>query len=262
MSNDEFIQELIEIALKAGSAIADIYRDEFEVRVKADGSQVTKADERAEAIILKGLGRISPEIPVLAEEAASIGNIDEIGSALGSCFYLVDPLDGTREFINKTDEFTVNIALIKNRYPVLGVIYAPILKQLYFAVGGRAYKKSHPQGPVETIKPKLDQPKKHQSLTAITSRLNNNQQTKKILSDFDIKEFQMAGSSLKFCRLAEGAADIYPRLGRTMEWDTAAGQAILEAAGGSVRVHPTGERLSYNKKERGFDNPEFMAFGY
>jgi len=243
MNDHQLIEKLLAIVIKAGREIINVYQQEFISRTKADGTFVTIADERAEKIIS--------------------GDITKIGQSLGSEFFLVDPLDGTRDFINRTDEFTVNIALIRNQFPVLGVIYAPVLNELYYAVCGKAFKQAPANTEAVSIAVKnIDPATTKAAVTAITSRLNSNAKTKSVLAEMTIKEFVTAGSSLKFCRIAEGKADIYPRLGRTMEWDTAAGQAILEAAGGCVLIHPSRERLYYKKENRGFDNPEFMAFGY
>ena len=220
---------------------------------------MTQADKRGEAIILAGLRDIAPDIPVLAEEAASEGRIP----TLGDQFFLVDPLDGTREFINRTGEFTVNIALIRNARPALGVVYTPVTGKLYAGVVGRgAWRLDVDKD--GTVAHKCDisaasVPAK--GLIAVASRSHRSAETDAYLQTLDVADFAAAGSSLKFCLIAEGAAHIYPRFGRTMEWDTGAGQAVLEAAGGKVCVHPSGEVLAYNKRARGFDNPYFIASG-
>ena len=259
------ISTLVELALAAGAKTAEIYETDFESKVKADGSAVTEADKISEAIIHDGLQKAFPDIPVLAEEAASEGDIPDLGDR----FFLVDPLDGTREFVNRTGEFTINIALVEGGRPKLGVVYAPGCSKLYFgslSAGaflqivkpGRIASDAQPAAPIEARKVNLGNP------VAVASRSHRSPETESFLNLIGAKEFSPAGSSLKFCLIAEGLADVYPRLGRTMEWDTAAGQAVLEAAGGSVHVLENGvegEPLTYNKKQRGFDNPHFVAWG-
>jgi len=256
MTDDSLLDEMIALALEAGAATMRIYAEEFDVSVKADASPVTQADEIAEAIILKGLAAAAPSTPVLAEESAAAGKIP----ALGRRFFLVDPLDGTKEFVSKTGEFTVNIALVEDGKPTMGVVYAPAL--------GRVYAASQKAGAFRIDDEGRGEPKKiaarpapASGLVAVASRSHRNAETDDFLSTLTVADFAAAGSSLKFCLVAEGAADVYPRLGRTMEWDTGAGQAVLEAAGGRVVVHPSGEALGYGKKERGFDNPHFIAWG-
>lgn len=248
-----------EIALNAGRRILEIYGSDFKVEQKDDASPVTEADNAGEDIILAGLRNLASDIPVLAEERASAGKIPE----LGALFFLVDPLDGTREFINRTGEFTVNIALVQNGQPVLGVVYAPAINRLY---GGDAehgawvcdVDEDGATGPRRKISA-ASVPDK--GLIAVASRSHRSAETDAFLETLDVADFAAAGSSLKFCLLAEGKAHIYPRFGRTMEWDTGAGQAVLEAAGGEVVVHPDNERLGYGKRGRGFDNPYFIAWG-
>jgi len=254
--------ELRRIALRAGAAIMDHYRTEFEVLRKEDNSPVTIADRDAEAIILAGLGRSLPDIPVVSEEAASEGHVPEIGHR----FFLVDPLDGTKEFVNKNGEFTVNIALIEDRVPVAGVVYAPAKERMFYGYGpGHAYEQSIAANsedadgeadahPIRARKPAAD------GLVVIASRTHRDTRTDEYLNLYKVKEFLAAGSSLKFCLIAAGEADLYPRHGRTMEWDTAAGHAVLLSAGGSV-TQLDGTPLIYGKTERGLDNPYFVARG-
>lgn len=261
MNDIILLQQITDLSIQAGAAIRTIYAQDFKVETKGDGSPVTEADRACEAIILEGLSNITPEIPVLAEEAASDGDISEIGKTLGNEFYLVDPLDGTREFANRTGEFTVNIALCRKGYPVMGVVYAPELETVYYGLAGHGAFKAKVDG--ASLKPESIAVRKPPSsgLIAVASRSHRSPETETLLKEMNVEDFVAAGSSLKFCLVAEGKADIYPRLGRTMEWDTAAGQAVLEAAGGSVEVHPEGERLGYSKLERGFDNPHFLCRG-
>mgnify|MGYP001600744710 FL=1 len=265
MTDSALLDGITRIAHEAGKIIHDIYQTDFDVDTKSDGSAVTQADKLAEAFILQGLGALAPDIPVLAEEAASEGNIPDLGHE----FFLVDPLDGTREFVNRTGEFTVNIALIRDGRPVMGVVYAPGCDKLFSGLlGTGAYLRM--VAPDETLSD--DTPAQSitakqvdtDNLIAVASRSHRSPETEDLLRDLGAKDFTPAGSSLKFCLMAEGKADVYPRLGRTMEWDTGAGQAVLEAAGGVVNVidgkKETGP-LMYNKATRGFDNPHFIAWG-
>lgn len=247
------------LALSAGAKIMEIYETDFQIDRKNDASPVTDADRLGEEIILAGLTSLAPEIPVLAEESASDGHIPD----LGDTFFLVDPLDGTKEFINRTGEFTVNIALIRNEQPAIGVVYAPAIKRLYSGIVGQGAWLSEidqygAMGPRQSIKVA---PVPDAGLIAVASRSHRSAETDAYLANIDIVDFAAAGSSLKFCLLAEGKAHIYPRFGRTMEWDTGAGQAVLDAAGGTVEVYPDGKPLAYSKKARGFDNPYFIAWG-
>jgi 3'(2'), 5'-bisphosphate nucleotidase len=230
---------------------------------KHDNSPVTAADNDAEAIILEGLREAAPGIPIVSEEAAAGGHIPDFGDQ----FFLVDPLDGTKEFINKNGEFTVNIALIQHRLPVAGVVYAPAKERMFFSYGpGDAYEQhigackdgigNGALAPrrIAARKPDAD------GLVVVASRTHRDTKTDEYLNLYKVKEFLAAGSSLKFCLVATGEADLYPRHGRTMEWDTAAGHAVLAAAGGSV-TQLDGAPLLYGKTERGLDNPFFVARG-
>lgn len=255
----DVIDALIDIALDAGASIMEIYATDFAVDNKTDASPVTAADKKGEAIILRELNAFAPSVPVLAEEAASEGEIPDLGDE----FFLVDPLDGTREFINRTGEFTVNIALVRHGEPVLGVVFAPAIKKLYAGAKdiGAFMMITDENGKRGALNPIAARAPAEDGMVAVASRSHRSPETDQFLSELKIKDFAAAGSSLKFCLIAEGAADIYPRLGRTMEWDTGAGQAVLEAAGGGVDAHPSGERLLYKKAERGYDNPHFIAWG-
>ncbi|MEX0645016.1 MAG: 3'(2'),5'-bisphosphate nucleotidase CysQ, partial [Parvularculaceae bacterium] len=232
------LDSMIMIALEAGAAAMRLYAGDFAVDAKDDASPVTAADRLAEEIILKGLASAAPKTPVLAEESASEGKIPELGRE----FFLVDPLDGTKEFVERNGEFTVNIALVRAGRPVLGVVYAPAVGRLYaggldlgaFRILTRADERA---GERTAIKARLAP---QTGLVAVASRSHRTAETDAFLKTLNIATFAASGSSLKFCLIAEGAADIYPRLGRTMEWDTGAGQAVLEAAGGRVVVHPGG----------------------
>ncbi len=257
-SDRALIDAMSALALEAGAAALEIYESDFAVDAKNDASPVTEADRLGEEIILRGLARVAPHIPTLAEEAASEGQIP----ALGREFFLVDPLDGTKEFVTKTGEFTVNIALVRDGRPALGVVYAPAIGKLYAGAAGKgatlalvADGRAGAPHPIEARKVP------ERALVAVASRSHRGPETDAFLSTLDIADFAAAGSSLKFCLIAEGLADVYPRLGRTMEWDTGAGQAVLEAAGGRVLVFNEEDPLRYGKKDRGFDNPHFIAWG-
>jgi len=241
------IDALRDLALEAGREIMRIYAAGFTARAKADASPVTEADEAAERLILAGLARIAPDAPVVAEESVAAGRGPR---SIGERFFLVDPLDGTKEFVARNGEFTVNIALIENGRPVMGVVHAPAASETYWAdatgafagEGGRIAARRAPRGgPI-----------------ALVSRSHSNPETEAWLTTQRIAGRRNAGSSLKFCHIAAGLGDLYPRFGRTMEWDTAAGQAILEAAGGSVR-DLDGRALAYGKP--GFVNPSYIARG-
>jgi 3'(2'), 5'-bisphosphate nucleotidase len=239
------------LARNAGALIMEIYGTDFSSHQKSDSSPVTEADEKAEALILKGLASHFPNIPVIAEEAVAAGQIPKIGNE----FFLVDPLDGTKEFISRNGEFTVNIALIKNHFPVAGVVYAPALKRLYCGEHGVGAACSQIGSQLQPINVrKLPE----HGATVLASRSHRDQATNDYLANIKVAELFAAGSSLKFCTIAEGKADIYPRFGRTMEWDTGAGHAVLAAAGGKV-IEATGKPLLYGKSDRGFDNPAFIA---
>ena len=252
VSAADLVRELRELALEAGTAIMNIYESDFEVRSKEDRSPVTDADERAENIIVPRLTELTPEIPVVAEESVAAGNIPDIS---GGTFWLVDPLDGTREFISRNGEFTVNIGLIDNGYPTLGVVYIPAHRSLYTTSGPGAAFVEYDGGGPEPIAARVSAA---DGLVAVASRSHRDARTDEFLEKLEIKDFTAAGSSLKFCLVAAGEADIYPRFGRTMEWDTAAGHAVLSAAGGSVRT-TEGADLRYGKE--GFENPFFVARG-
>lgn len=265
MQRETHVELMITLALQAGAAIDAIYQTDFDADAKGDGSPVTAADKDAEAIIEAGLTSAQPGIPILAEEAASEGRIPELGNR----FFLVDPLDGTREFVSRNGEFTVNIALIDHGRPISGVVYAPAINKLYYGANGEgAFYQDITPGQVHSDAghPHEIEARSsfHKNLIAVASRSHRTPETDTLLKKIGVKDFTPAGSSLKFCLLAQGSADVYPRLGRTMEWDTGAGQAVLEAAGGRVMVLD-GENeagpLMYNKRERGFDNPHFIAWG-
>ncbi len=253
--------KLCEIAIQAGALIMEVYSSDFEVDTKTDSSPVTEADEKAERLILSALGEADPDLPVIAEESVAAGRIPGHGHR----FALVDPLDGTKEFINKRGEFTVNIAIIEMGRPVMGVVYAPALSRLFVGEGkGQAWEAEVSPGapvpPPEARSPLNVRPCPEAGLTAIASKSHRSPETDAFLEKFNTAEIISAGSSLKFCLVAAGEADLYPRLGRTMEWDTAAGQAVAESAGAQVLLE-NGAPLLYGKTHRGYDNPHFIVYG-
>jgi len=252
MLGSGLIEEIRSIALRAGSAILEVYAQDFAVERKADASPVTRADQLAEAIIIEALHRITPEIPVVAEELAAAGGLP---AAAAACFWLVDPLDGTKEFIARNGEFTVNIALVEERRPVLGVVHAPALDVTYWAADGCAFRRRGS----DAAKPISARTVPDRGATVLHSRSHVDEaQLAAYVAALPEAERRISGSSIKFCLLACGEADLYPRFGRTMEWDTAAGQAVLEAAGGAVETRD-GRPLAYGKP--GFANPDFIARG-
>ncbi|HSS64366.1 MAG TPA: 3'(2'),5'-bisphosphate nucleotidase CysQ [Gammaproteobacteria bacterium] len=242
---------LVDIAERAGREILAVYGACFDVRTKRDATPVTEADERAEKLILKALAEIAPEIPVVAEESVAEGRVPEIK---GSPFFLVDPLDGTKEFVSRNGEFTVNIALVENDAPLIGAIHVPVLEESYWCDGDGAAWRRRGARDAERIRCR----KPNDGLVVVASRSHRDSKTDAFLQKFRIKEQISAGSSIKFCRVAEGAADLYPRLGRTMEWDVAAGHAIVNAAGGSVTTLDD-EPFTYGKPD--FANPFFVVRG-
>jgi 3'(2'), 5'-bisphosphate nucleotidase len=255
---DAMAWALAGIALRAGPAVMEEYARGAEARDKADGSPVTAADERAEAIIVAALRAVAPQIVIVAEEATAAGARLEAPPR----FFLVDPLDGTREFIARNGEFTLNIGLIDNGAPIAGAVYAPAIDRIWFggltaraakvAVGGRL-----PEAMACEV---LRVRKTPERLTALASRSHADPATEAFLARLGVAERISAGSSLKFCVIAEGRADVYPRFAPTMEWDTAAGDAVLRAAGGGV-AGLDGAPLKYGKLAQGLRNAGFVGWG-
>jgi 3'(2'), 5'-bisphosphate nucleotidase len=247
-----FKDELVSVARKAGAVILDIYNRDFETLRKADRSPVTEADTAAEAVILEALARLAPDVPAIAEEQSAK---DGVPQSAPKRFFLVDPLDGTKEFIAKNGEFTVNIALIEDGRPVLGVVYLPATDACYAGLGGKAERRignGAPEAIVARVAPES-------GLVMAISRSHADGEVERAKArGLNVASTIVAGSSLKFCRIAEGVADLYPRFGNTMEWDTAAGQAVLEAAGGRVE---TADGAPFNYGKPGFLNPHFIAYG-
>ena len=243
------LDALIPAVRAAGEEILAVYATDFAVRSKDDASPVTVADERAEFVLTQALSRLTADIPVVAEEAVAAGRVP----AVGSRFWLVDPLDGTREFIGRNGEFTVNVALIEDGRPTLGVVLAPALGRLFAGAEGIGAFVEDAQGrrAIACRQPPA------QGLTVVASRSHGDAAAlTAFLAGRKVAELRHAGSSLKLCLVAAGEADLYPRLGRTMEWDIAAGDAVLRAAGGKVSTL-AGDVLRYGKP--GFANPHFVA---
>jgi 3'(2'), 5'-bisphosphate nucleotidase len=249
---DRLLPELVALADRAGTVILEHYHGDVAVRAKADASPVTAADEAAEAVILERLAELTPEIPVIAEETVAAGHVPELDEGP---FWLVDPLDGTKEFLSRNGEFTVNIALIEGREPVLGVVLAPARGQAWWGARGKGATVRDAEGNGRAIAARKAPAG---ALVAIASRSHRDPETEAFLGQAGVAECISAGSSLKFCLVAEGKADLYPRFGRTMEWDTAAGHAVLAAAGGRVTTRD-GAPFLYRKP--GFENPAFIARG-
>lgn len=246
------LPKVIKIAQEAGRATLPFYGPKLDAARKADGSPVTAADHAAEAVILPALAALTPDVPIVSEEAFAQGRSPDIGTGR---FWLVDPLDGTKEFLKRNGEFTVNIALIEGGTPVLGVVDCPATSELFAGAGRLALRRRN--GAREERMHVRDLPAA--GFTVLTSRSHANDQVLAAwLAGKSVAGHIVCGSSVKFCRIAAGEADLYPRFGPTMEWDTAAGHAVLLAAGGDV-VTIDGVRLGYGKS--GFENPHFIAFG-
>jgi 3'(2'), 5'-bisphosphate nucleotidase len=257
-TRDEIALFLAKAALAAGPAVMEEYDRGCEVASKADGSPVTSADQRAEVIISDYLTRLIPSTPLCAEEATAAGAKPQVAER----FLLVDPLDGTREFLAGNGEFTINVALMASGAPIAGAVYAPAIGRLWvggdmaFACEVLPAEELPGQGAWRRIQTRSAPP----SLVAFASRSHLDAQSGAFLKGLPIGETRFAGSSLKFCLIAEGLGDVYPRFAPTMEWDTAAGDAVLRAAGGAV-LDPSGQALLYGKTESGLRNGSFIAWG-
>ncbi|MBM0104211.1 3'(2'),5'-bisphosphate nucleotidase CysQ [Steroidobacter sp. S1-65] len=249
----ELLTAAVKLAHRAGDAILSVYSEQFDVTHKTDRSPLTVADLRSHDIISRGLRDLTPDVPVLSEEASDISYEQR---RQWSRYWLVDPLDGTKEFVSRNGEFTVNIALIENHAPVLGVVHVPVTNTTYTgAVGLGAFRQINGERP-EAIRV---QAPAASPLRIVGSRSHRGDSLDKYLPTLAPYELIAVGSSLKFCLVAEGSADFYPRFGPTSEWDTAAAQAVVEAAGGAV-VKTTGEPLRYNTKPD-LLNPHFLVYG-
>jgi 3'(2'), 5'-bisphosphate nucleotidase len=251
------IELLKEIAVEAGNEILKIYHDERlskEIENKSDNSPLTLADKASNKVIVSSLSKSFPEIPILSEEEK---HVDFAERANWKKFWLVDPLDGTKEFIKRNGEFTVNIALIDKGYPVLGIIYAPVFDTIYV---GDVLEKIAYKIDREGVQTELKVNYKSEKRIAVGSRSHSSQEEADLLKTYDVVDTISVGSSLKFCMVAEGKADIYYRHGPTMEWDTGAGQAIVEASGGTVTNMQTQKRFQYNKEN--LLNGSFLVKGF
>lgn len=246
-------ETVIAIAQDAAAAIMAVYATPFDVTVKSDHSPVTAADLAAHDVIVRGLQQLTPDLPILSEEDAQVPW--EVRQHWGA-YWLVDPLDGTREFVKRNDEFSVNIALIYQGAPAFGVVLAPTTGTVWHAMRGElAYRRQGMHDTVLRTRTPATAP-----LTVAASRSHRSAQTEALLARMGPIEVVAQGSSLKFCRLAEGTLDVYPRLGPTAEWDTAAGQCVLHAAGGAVLSAASGKPFRYNRRES-LLNGDFIALG-
>ncbi|ASP19506.1 3'(2'),5'-bisphosphate nucleotidase CysQ [Antarctobacter heliothermus] len=256
MNYSELTTVMRRLALEAGEKIMEIYNsDDFEVMVKSDDSPVTVADQAADALISDGLRAAFPDTALVTEEQADSHDVT------AKTFLIVDPLDGTKEFIKRRGDFTVNIALVEDGVPTRGVVYAPAKGRMFYTDSvGNSVEEAGPfdletrgeTKPIKVTAPKND------SLMVVASKSHRDQATDDYIAKYDVKDMTSAGSSLKFCLVATGEADLYPRLGRTMEWDTAAGHAVLNGAGGRVVRFDDHTALAYGKE--GFANPFFIAY--
>lgn len=256
MDYNDLVTEMRRLALLAGDKIMEIYgSDDFDVQLKSDDSPVTAADEAADKIISDGLRAAFPDVMLVTEEQG------DTHATAGNTFLIVDPLDGTKEFIHRRGDFTVNIALVENGVPTRGVVYAPAKGRMFFTqAGGQSVEETgdfnkSAVGDVTQIS--VSEPD-NSALMVVASKSHRDQATDDYINKYAVKDMKSAGSSLKFCLIATGEADIYPRLGRTMEWDTAAGHAVLNGAGGSVVRFDDQTPLTYGKED--FANPFFIAY--
>ena len=256
MQFERLIAEMRRLALQAGDEIMRIYNaEDFEVRAKSDASPVTEADEAADALISAGLRAAFPDIALVTEEQAATHGQS------ASTFLIVDPLDGTKEFVQRRGDFTVNIAYVENGVPRFGVVYAPAKGRLFYtAAEGGAVEEKAPFGeaPGELVPIGVNSMPDNRGLMVVASKSHRDAATDAYINRYAVRDMTSAGSSLKFCLVATGEADLYPRLGRTMEWDTAAGDAVLRAAGGEVVRFDDHSALVYGKP--GFEIPFFIAF--
>ena len=250
MLKDIDIDNIVAIAKNAGEAIMEIYKKDFTIEYKEDNSPLTQADIKSNEIICQALNFFYPNIPILSEENKQVPYIER---KEWEYFWIIDPIDGTKEFIKKNGEFTVNIALIYNGKPIIGVVYAPVLDEIYYAKEGEGAFKNSEKLPL-TIN---SNPK--EKLFVVASKSHLSEETQSFIDNLDSKSIEQVskGSSLKLCMVAEGIADIYPRLAPTMEWDTGAAHAIVLESGKKVVAFETGEELSYNKEN--LLNPWFIV---
>jgi 3'(2'), 5'-bisphosphate nucleotidase len=256
MESTPFVALMRKLALEAGDKIMEVYAaPDFDVRAKSDASPVTEADEAADAIISAGLRAAYPDVTLITEEQADSHALQ------AHTFLIVDPLDGTKEFVQRRGDFTVNIAYVENGVPKLGVVYAPAKGRLFYTrADGQAVEETgaflkDTPGPTREIHVSTPD---NAALMVVASKSHRDAATDAYIGKYAVRDMTSAGSSLKFCLVATGEADLYPRLGRTMEWDTAAGDAVLRGAGGHVVRFDTHAPLAYGKA--GWDNPFFIAY--
>lgn len=256
MNYEDLVPVIRTLALEAGDRIMEIYdADDFDVKTKSDDSPVTAADEAADAIISAGLRAAFPDMMLVTEEQSATH------SASGDTFLIVDPLDGTKEFIHRRGDFTVNIALVEGGKPTRGVVYAPAKGRMFFTqADGQSVEETgdFAKDKIGPVTPISVSDADNSALMVVASKSHRDQATDDYISKYAVKDMKSAGSSLKFCLIATGEADVYPRLGRTMEWDTAAGHAVLLGAGGDVVRFDDQTPLSYGKAD--FANPFFIAY--
>jgi len=258
-NDSDLIEALVAAAIAAGGIILNVRDGGLSVEKKSDASPVTEADRAAEREITTRLHQIAPGVGVIAEEAVAEGRVADIGDV----FFLVDPLDGTREFVKGGNDFTVNIGLIRDGKPALGVIFVPATGKLYAGVVGQgAWKAEVKNGVVGRRTAMHVRPPPADAIDVVASKSHRTKETDDFIAKFEVGRLVSAGSSVKFCVLAAGLADLYPRMGTTMQWDTAAGEAILRSAGGKV-VTVDGAPLFYGRNTEGelFRNPWFIATG-
>lgn len=256
MDYEKLTIEMRRLALLAGDKIMEIYNsDDFEVKTKSDDSPVTAADEAADALISAGLRAAFPDVMLVTEEQA------DTHDSTGKTFLIVDPLDGTKEFVHRRGDFTVNIAYVENGTPTRGVVYAPAKDRMFFTdSSGDSYEETAPFDPAKVgeLVPIKVSDANNEALLVVASKSHRDQATDDYINKYTVADMKSAGSSLKFCLIATGEADIYPRVGRTMEWDTAAGHAVLHGAGGKVVRFDDHSPLVYGKD--GYANPFFIAY--
>ncbi len=260
MSYQKLTMVFMGAAISAGKAILSVYNTDFKAFKKSDNSPVTKADQLAENEIIQTITRDCNDIPIISEELVSNGNIPEIENR----FILIDPLDGTKEFIEKNGEFTVNIALIENGRPQCAVIFAPYTAEMFLSAGVVSYRTQIRRHSIAELKKLSVRNKPNGGIKALISRSHDNDATKNSLQALTVSEVEKVGSAIKFCRLAEGVADFYPRYAPTKQWDSAAGDCILSHAGGKV-VDIKMNQLKYSHSgkciQEDFENPYFVAVG-
>ncbi len=256
MNYDALVPVIRTLALEAGDKIMEIYdADDFEVKQKSDDSPVTAADEAADAIISAGLRAAFPDVMLVTEEQSATH------TATGDKFLIVDPLDGTKEFIHRRGDFTVNIALVEGGKPTRGVVYAPAKGRMFFTqADGQSVEETgaFAKDKIGKVTPISVSDADNSALLVVASKSHRDQATDDYINKYAVKDMKSAGSSLKFCLIATGEADVYPRVGRTMEWDTAAGHAVLLGAGGDVVRFDDHTPLHYGKAD--FANPFFIAY--